>query len=138
MVCSVFLYDFFFRRCDGQGHILSGIAAAFLFWSISTSKSPHIIETQENFSKYINATDNRKLNSIVAFDDGMVSNDAIVRAGWAACHLTRSSAYKVILFFSHFQLTFQIIFFGKMLHRTLFQTLLFNCQLQLQCMFQPN
>lgn len=82
------------RRCDGQGHILSGIAAAFLFWSISTSKSPHIIETQENFSKYINATDNRKLNSIVAFDDGMVSNDAIVRAGWAACHLTRSSAYK--------------------------------------------
>ena len=29
----------FSRRCDGQGHILSGILAAFLHWGLSSSSS---------------------------------------------------------------------------------------------------
>lgn len=73
------------KRCDGQGHILSGLVAAFLHWSLASPPPPASSLASSSSSVTTSVQLHRPVE---AAEDA----DSVVRAGWAACHLARSAA----------------------------------------------
>ena len=76
------------RRSDGQGHILSGIAAVFLHWALSSSLSEISTPSSLRHQAIVHVAGS---SSSLQVNETNV-NDDMVRSGWAACHLTRSAA----------------------------------------------
>lgn len=81
------------KRCDGQGHILSGLMSAFLHWGLSSSYSPSspssssMAPSRHQAIAHLDGTH----NGLQMSDTDEVDTEVVVRAGWAACHLMRSS-----------------------------------------------
>ena len=76
------------RRSDGQGHILSGIAAVFLHWDLSSSPSASSTPSSLRHQAIVHVAGSSSSLQVQETD----LTDDLVNSGWAACHLTRSAA----------------------------------------------